>query len=174
MNTPKYTHAELVDFVERVAYTKLTQGIPGELLERYRGAGPFAKAIVTCAGPCMPTAVSIATGQSLDKVCDKMQAVYTEGTKKAPTVLDGTTTTYEELKCCPNVLRAAVKGCPHRDFIRREDLEGQTLTGLMKSGRTFLAIVAGGAHAVAVKRGKLYCTAGKTPRQKSMFVYEVV
>lgn len=174
MHTPKYTRAELIDFVERVAYTKLSTGIPASFLNAIEAQGPFAKAIITCAGPCMPTAVSIATGQSLDKVCDKMQAVYTEGTKKAPTVLDGTTTTYEELKRIPDVLRAAVKGCPNCDFIRREDLEGRTLTGLMKSGRTFVALVAGGAHAVAVKGGMLYCTAGKTPRQKTMFVYEVV
>ena len=174
MNTPKYTSAELLDLVTRVARVKLTSGIPESYLNAIEAQGPYAKAILTSAGPCMPTSVSIATGQSLDKVCDKMQAVYTEGTKKAPTVLDGTTCTFAELKRIPNVLRAAVKGCPNRDFIRREDLEGSTLTGLMKSGRTFVALVAGGAHAVAVKRGKLYCTAGKTSRQKTMFVYEVV
>lgn len=174
MNTPKYTRAELLEFIERVSRIKLTNGIPQSFLNAIEAQGEYAKAIMVCGGPCMPTAVSIATGQRLDKVVNKMNAAYTMGTKRAPSVLDGTTTTREEMRRIPEVMRAAVKGRANCDFIRREDLEGMTLTRLMKSGRTFVAVVGGGRHAVAVKGGKLYCTAGKTARQKAAFVFEVV
>ena len=174
MNTPRYSKAELVGFIANIEYTKKVSHLPESMENALTALGPFAKAVMVSAGPCLPTSAAIATGQSLDKVCDKMQAVYTAGTKRAPSVLDGVSSTYDELSRIPPTLRAAVKGCANTDLIRREDLEGKTLTALVKSGRTFVAIVSGGRHAVAVKRGKLYCTAGRGTRQKAMFVYEIV
>lgn len=170
MNTPKYTRAELLAFIANIARTKLTRGIPQSYLNAIEAQGEYAKAIMVGAGPCMPTAVSIATGQRLDKVVDKMNAAYT----CRGSVLDGTILEWSDLERIPEVMRAAVKGRANCDLLRRNDLEGMTLTNLMKSGRTFIAIVGGGSHAVAVKRGTLYCTAGKTSRQRATYVYEVV
>ncbi len=174
MNTPKYTRAELLEVIANIAEVKLTKGIPASYLNAVEAQGEYAKAILTCAGPCMPTSVSIATGQRLDKVVDKMNAAYKGGTKRAPSVLDGTVLTFSEMERIPEVMRAAVKGCANRDFVRVPLFENRTLANLMRSGRTFVALVGGCSHAVAVKRGKLYCTAGKTSRQRASYVYEVV
>jgi len=170
MNTPKYTRAEMLKVVANIAKVKLTVGIPQSYLNAIESQGEYAKAILSCAGPCMPTSISIATGQRLDKVVDKMNAAYDE----RGSVLDGTILNYRDLERIPEVMRAAVRGRANCDFIRVPIFENRTLTNLMKSGRTFVAIVGGGGHAVAVKGGKLYCTAGKTGRQRASYVYEVV
>ena len=166
MNTPRYTAAEHLEFLIKVERANP----PASMVNAIAGLGEYCKAIMVCGGPCFPSALAIASGQNLEQVCDKIRAVHTQ----RGDILDGVELTWEECERIPNVVRAALKGVANADAIRRVDLEGGTLSGLMRSGRTFVAIVSGGAHAVAIKGGKLYCTAGKTPRMRASFVYEIV
>jgi len=167
-NVPRYTQKELQSLIQTL--DGMGDRVAPSMRRMLDALGLDAKAVLTCGGPCFPTSVAVATGQNLEAVCDKMHSVYKGGTRS---VLEGTDMDTAECERVPEVLKAAIQGT-RKAVTVRHDLRGKTLTEAVKSGGTFVAVVAGGAHAVCVKRGKLYDTAGRTARQRVRFIWEVL
>ena len=165
-NVPKYNNAELVKLIQTI--DGMGERVAPSLRRMIDALGPEARALFVCGGPCFPSSVSVATGQNLTAVCDKMHGVY-----KGKSVLEGTDMSTAECERIPEVLKAAIQGT-RRAVTPRKDLRGGTLAAAIKEGGTFVAVVAGGAHAVCVKRGKLYDSAGRTARQRVRFIWEVL
>ena len=165
-NVPKYTNQELLSLIQTL--DGMGDRVAPSMRRMLDALGPEAKAVMTCGGPCFPSSVAVATGQNLEAVCDKMHSVY-----KYASVLEGTDMSTAECERIPEVLKAAIQGT-RKAVTPRKDLRGGTLAAAIKEGGTFVAVVAGGAHAVCVKRGKLYDTAGRTARQRVRFIWEVL
>ena len=158
---PRYTAAEYASFRIRVN----AANVPPSLANAFEVAGAYSKTIMTGAGPCFPCACAAATGRTVGAVV---------GTLGADTV-DGTSFDIDELNAgTPERLQQVTKGIANRDFIPRNDLRGKTLAEAAASGGTFVAFVGGGGHAVCVKNGILYDTAGKSLRQRARWIYELV
>lgn len=167
-NVPRYTQKELLSLIQTL--DGMGDRVAPSMRRMLDALGLDAKAVMTCGGPCFPSSVAVATGQNLEAVCDKMHKVYKGNT---PSVLEGTDLDTDECKRTPEVLKAAIQGT-QKAVTPRKDLRGGTLAAAIKEGGTFVAVVAGGAHAVCVKRGKLYDTAGRTARQRVRFIWEVL
>ena len=166
---PKYTRVEHLQFLLRLEQANA----PQSMNNAFTAVGAEARGVMGASGPCMPTSLAIATGQTVEAVAQKMQAVYTD----KGTVMEGTSLCTRECEGVPAVMAAATKGVPNCDLVKRPIFEGGSVSRLVKEsakGRTYVAIVSGGAHALTVKGGDIYCLAGRTGRAKVRYCWEVV
>ena len=153
-NAPSYTRTE---FLTKLALCE--DRAPASFTRAIAALGLESKAVFTCGGPCLPSSVAIATGRNLSGVASNMNA----GGFQSECVLDGVylDRVHEALASSTR----AFSPCP--------EFHGQTLKAAAETGRTFVAIVAGGHHAVCIKGGDLYDTAGKSMRCRVKKIYEI-
>lgn len=153
-NAPTYTRTE---FLEKLALCE--ERAPASFTRAIAALGVEAKAVFTCGGPCLPSSVAIATGRNLSGVAADMNgAGFQHGD-----VLDGVY--LDRVREALASSTRAFSPCP--------EFHGQTLAAAAATGRTFVAIVAGGHHAVTIKGGDLYDTAGKSMRCRIKKIYEI-
>ena len=153
-NAPQYTRTE---FLTKLALCE--ERAPESFTRAIAALGVESKAVFTCGGPCLPSSVAIATGRNLSGVASDMNA----GGFQSECVLDGVY--LDRVREALASSTRAFSPCP--------EFHGQTLKAAAETGRTFVAIVAGGHHAVCIKGGDLYDTAGKSMRCRIKKIYEI-